>query len=343
MGSFSLEDSMGRMLRTILTRTRLRYRSQLRYVLILLILILALLIQLILPQPASSLLGIYDPTKMFNHPSVAIEHHFVPWRLNDTEELKKALAQAQAHGRTALITLEPWPWNWQGMDRETLLQDVVAGRYDQTIDRSLQTIQAQSPRKVMLRWGHEMEIVGQYPWSVADSGRYIEAYRHVVGRSRQLGITNILWVWSPAGNRNAASYWPGEDVVDLVGLSIYATPEWHPQKSNQLPSFKLLLQEKYWLVKKWHKPAILAEVGVNASPEQQERWLRDAMNQLGGFPGIVGWVYFNQIQPTIVPLSIGQPDWSLKPRQVQFIEKHWPVMPDAARYQEIERRLSPKG
>jgi cellulose synthase (UDP-forming) len=277
-----------------------------------------------LSQPSQALLGAYDPAHLFQDPSVVLEHHFVTWRPDNASELVTALQQTRTNHRIPMITLEPWPWNSHGMDRSTLLPDILAGRYDRTIDRVLHTLQAVTPQQVVIRWAHEMEIVGQYPWSVQDAKSYIAAYRYIHQRSRQLGVNNLVWLWSPAGNKNAVNYWPGGDVVDWVGISIYATPEWDPDRSGKLPSFQRLMQEKYHLVKQWRKPVIVAEVGVNATPPEKQRWLSQAIHQLSQFPQLIGWVYFNQIQPEIVPLPIGQPNWSLQSEQVDYLVKNWP-------------------
>jgi beta-mannanase len=301
-----------------------RHFWRLRWFLLAILVTILLLFNQLVP-PAQAVLGVYDPAQMFRHSVVTIEHHFVPWRPDQAQELQNALQQIQKSQRSPMISLEPWPWNAGGMTRETLLQDIVAGKYDATIDRSLKTIQQVAPTPVLLRWGDEMEIVGQYPWSVAHGALYIAAYRHMVARSRLLKIDNIRWVWSPAGHENAANDWPGEDVVDIVGISIYATREWHPDGQDSLPSFERLMQEKYRRAQRWQKPVMVAEVGVNASPAAQKVWLTNAVRQLGKFPDVMAWVYFNQIQPEIVPLSIGQPDWSLKPEQAQYLAQTWPV------------------
>lgn len=255
----------------------------------------------------------------------------------------QALKQAQDNQRIAMISLESWPWNWNKMTGATLLQDIVAGRYDTTIDRCFKTIQAHSPQVVLFRWGHEMEIIGQYPWSVADSKAYIAAYRYLFDRAKQLGVNNILWVWSPAGNANAVEYWPGNDVVDIVGISIYATPEWHPDGTQTLPSFHQLMQQKAKAFKPWQKPVLIAEVGVNAPPQQQQQWLTQAVRDLSQFPQVLGWVYFNQIQPDIVPLTIARPNWSLNQDSANLLIQRWPQLhPERSPYEELSRLLSHK-
>jgi cellulose synthase (UDP-forming) len=300
-------------------------------------------------QPAQALLGVYDPSQTFHSKgvqadsaAVTLEHHFVTWRPDNAQELAAALQQAQQHQRMAMISLESWPWNWQGMVRSTLLQDIASGRYDETLDRCLRTIQAISPQTVLLRWGHEMEIVGQYPWSVENPQAYIAAYRHWVSRARQLGIGNIIWVWSPAGNESAINYWPGDDVVDIVGISIYATPAWHPDRLAELPSFSRLMQQKSKLWQHWRKPVLIAEVGVTGSAAEKQQWLTQAIQDLKNFPQVIGWVYFNQIQPEIVPLPIGRPDWSLDLPQAEYLMRSWqsfqPGRSDQARLESLLAR-----
>jgi beta-mannanase len=328
------------MLSSLLRRTK-NFRGWL----VLTIALSVILMFLLDSPPAKAMLGVYDPSQDFQSqgPTVSLEHHFVPWRPDNAQELATAIQQSQTHHRIPLITLEPWPWNWQELQRSTLLPDIAAGKYNETIDRALRTIHQIAPQKLLLRWGHEMEIVGQYPWSVADAQTYITAYRYLVTRARQLGIDNIIWIWSPAGNANAINYWPGEDVVDIVGISIYATPEWHPDRTQSLPSFDRLMQQKDSVLRRWKKPILIAEVGVNASPSQQKQWLIQAIAQLRKFPNVMGWVYFNQIQPEIVPLAIGRPNWKLDRTAVESLVQQWPKFEsDQSPQQKMADLLAPK-
>lgn len=275
------------------------------------------------PQPA---FGVYDPDHTFDAlDGVQIDHHFVTWRLDNATEMTAAIAAAQSRRRLPLITLEPWPWNWQGMTDATLLQDIAAGRYDPTLERLFEVIKRASPKPLLLRFAHEMEMVGRYPWAVPDADAYIAAYRHVVDLARRMGVDNILWVWSPAGNNEAKAYWPGTEYVDYVGLSIYATPEWTwgLAPPGELLSFAELISHKYWVADAYHKPVLLTEVGVNASPATKQRWLQQSVGVFSQFPAIRAWVYFNQVQPDIVPLEIGKPAWQLTPDQARRLIKDW--------------------
>ncbi|MEB3250989.1 MAG: glycosyltransferase family 2 protein [Cyanobacteriota bacterium] len=275
------------------------------------------------PQPA---FGVYDPDHSFDGlAGVEIDHHFVTWRLDNATEMATAIAAAQARHRLPLITLEPWPWNWQGMTDATLLQDITAGRYDPTLERLFQVIGAASPQPILLRFAHEMEMVGRYPWAVPEAPAYIAAYRHVVDLAREAGVKNVRWVWSPAGNAEARAYWPGAEYVDYVGLSIYATPEWTwgLAPPGELLSFAELISHKYWVAEAYHRPVLLTEVGVNAVPAAKQQWLEEAVRVFNDFPTIRAWVYFNQVQPDIVPLEIGKPAWQLTPDQARRLSEDW--------------------
>ena len=139
--------------------------------------------------------------------------------------------------------------------------------------------------------------------------------------SREKGIRNIRWVWSPAGDRKAADFWPGADYVDHIGLSIYATREWSSTTSQpgQIPSLASLLNDKLW-VAKYGKPILLAEVGVSGSEGQKMAWIRDGIQQLASFSNVWAWVYFDAKQPKFMPTEIGFPDWSLSQSQAHTLQ-----------------------
>ncbi|MFM9087922.1 MAG: glycosyltransferase family 2 protein [Cyanobium sp.] len=272
--------------------------------------------------------GYYDHDRTLQKQAVPADlgHHFIPWGKGHLDALREALGADRAAGRQSVITLEPWPWalmkvgdpsTYAERERQanrTLVADIAAGRFDEPLLLSLREIQRAGSGPVLVRFRHEMDITGQYPWSPADAQarKFIAAYRHAVALSRKNGLDRIRWVWSPAGFKKAAAFWPGGDVVDYVGLSLYATPEWNggllPPGRNL--SLDQLLKARYW-VRSYGKPILLAEVGINAPREEKRAWFRQTLADLPYFPEVVGWIYFNQRQPAIVPLPIGFPNWGL--------------------------------
>ena len=105
---------------------------------------------------------------------------------------------------------------------------------------------------------------------------------------------NIAYVWSPAGDRDLARYWPGEQYVDCVGLSVleFAGSDrgYYHQTTR---SFHDQMTEKYTRVTRYKKPVVITECGVTGSEEYQLSWLSGALQDLGHYPLLKALIYFN--------------------------------------------------
>lgn len=268
--------------------------------------------------------GVYDFNRNFSQKYVLIEHQFVTWQLDEATEFVAAVKKARQANRFPMITLESWPWEQKGMTSETLFQDIVSGKYDSTLELIFKAAKQEAPHKILLRWGHEMEVVGQYPWSKEDAKAYIASYRYIVEFSRKIGAKNILWVWSPAGHMYANRYWPGDEYVDYTGVSIYASRALDRILGYaETRSFEKLMTERYWLAERYQKSMIVAEVGVSDDVENKKAWLTDAVTALTKFPKIKCWVYFDAIHPKFVQFPTGRPNWSLSEREVEVLVDSW--------------------
>jgi beta-mannanase len=110
------------------------------------------------------------------------------------------------------------------------LDQIVAGAADADWRRIGASL-AQIPHRVYVRLMHEMNG-DWYSYStskVADGERkYRDAYRRFVNTIRAAGASNVLMVWCPNvrapiwGGNPLANFYPGDDVVDILGLDGYA-------------------------------------------------------------------------------------------------------------------------
>jgi beta-mannanase len=150
---------------------------------------------------------------------------------------------------------------------------------------------------VLVRFAHEMELTGNYPWAIANPELYVKAYRHYVDLIRSEGATNVRWVWSPAGNGDAPRYYPGDDDVDFVGVTILSNKAWDlAVGATDAVPFTELFGAKYATVSQWGKPIIIAEFGAaNDDSGHQAAWLHDAYEAFGQYPLLRGVVYFNSM------------------------------------------------
>ncbi|MDO3383633.1 family 31 carbohydrate-binding protein [Gilvimarinus algae] len=107
-------------------------------------------------------------------------------------------------------------------------------QYRYAIDRMLQYFKSQG-RAVYLRIGYEFDG----PWNCYNQDFYKQAYRWIAERIDTIGATNVATVWQAAtypdngdatyhfdaGNnpyQHYSDWYPGDDVVDWVGISFFA-------------------------------------------------------------------------------------------------------------------------
>ena len=256
------------------------------------------------------LIGIYQPDNAVQPlPGLNASHAFFPLAAADSPlRLRAYLLQSSAARTLPMVSLEPFPLSGRPQGGNQLLQDMQAGVYDARIDAIVNELR-QSKRPVLLRFAHEMDAQGLYPWSYVDGRKYVALYRYVHWRAQSLGSSNILWVWSPQGRKNADQFWPGSRQVDLIGVSIYASKLF--SANRKLTSFQSLLNQRLWLSKRFGKPIIASEVGVSGDGREQQLWIRKALSSLKQYPDLRGFFYYRAQQPDFMPLASGHEDWRL--------------------------------
>lgn len=256
-------------------------------------------------------LGVYDPDHAFaGDGQVAIDHVFVHWLHFDRAKFDAAARAAAARDRTLLVSIEPWGnrrWSGSGAD---VLTDIAAGRYDGEASAICEAVGALH-RPVYLRFAAEMENLGdRYPWSGRPPSAYVAGYRHFVALCRAKA-PEALFVWSPRGDRNLAAYYPGSDVVDEVGLSVFGLEAWDQDHQSGPHGFASALAEKYELVQKYGKPVMVAELGVDGSDDYRYRWLAGLQSAGQSFPLLRAVVYFDRKETGQWADSYGQPSWTI--------------------------------
>jgi len=276
--------------------------------------------------PRSPLLGLYEPIpSSAQQAPMDLASTFIDW--NDPDllaQVQRFLAEARSRRQLPMLTLEPFPDRAAGRRDSDLLPDVVAGRYDSRL-RALGQLLAREPGPVLLRFGHEMDIRGQYPWSFEQPDHYVQLYRGVFRRIKGRQLPQVRWVWSPAGTPRAHRFWPGGEHVDLIGISIYSSRAW--TQDGSLQSFSEQLGHKASLHRRFRRPLLVAETGVSGSAAEQRQWLAEALDALPQFPEVCGLVYFHAPQPSWMPLPTGHENWQLRAESLSWLLDHAPLQP----------------
>jgi beta-mannanase len=256
--------------------------------------------------------GVYDPHGDFGGESnVAIEHIFLAWEDVDLSTLPIVDAYVHRRGRTLMITVEPWSWasNWN-MNSNELLEGIKAGDYDTNIATVCSSI-ARLNSPISIRWAQEMEdAVGKFIWAVWTPQDYVFAYRHFVTECRK-HLPDADYVWSPKGGASLAKYYPGDDYVDVIGLSVFGYQPYDKRNFGGERTFEQALEPGYRLVSGFGKPVIVAELGYEGDEEYVSRWAKAVAAPHPEFPELKAIVYFNDKEVFAWPQNFGYPNWRI--------------------------------
>ncbi|MCA1403950.1 glycoside hydrolase family 26 protein [Ensifer sp. IC3342] len=254
--------------------------------------------------------GAYDPHGDFSEPSQSkIEHLFLPWEDVDLSTLMLADDYAQARGRSLMITVEPWSWSpdWRVSDQE-LLRSILNGERDENMAAVCSTA-ATLKSPIIIRWGQEMdETDNQFSWSHWRGKEFKAAYRRMVNVCRE-HLKNAKFMWSPKGNQGLEAFYPGDDVVDIIGLSVFGYQEYDKGMTGRDQSFSERLTPGYERVKGYGKPIMVAELGYEGDASYVAHWAASVATRHEEFPELTAVVYFNDREIYAWPGGYGRPDW----------------------------------
>ncbi|RFB79846.1 glycoside hydrolase family 26 protein [Methylovirgula sp. 4M-Z18] len=254
--------------------------------------------------------GAYDPHGDFNAARESkIEHVFLPWEDVDLSTLTAADDYARSRGRSLMISVEPWSWSkdWR-VSPQNLYEGIVNGSYDANA-AAICGAMSNLKSPVTIRWAQEMdENENQFTWSHWSGPQYIRAYRHFVGECRKY-ITDAKFMWSPKGNDDLQNYYPGNDVVDVIGLSVFGYQSFDHHKVGRDRNFNELLTPGYNLVKGYGKPIVVAELGYEGDAAYNHVWAEEVGQPHPQFPGLTAIVYFDDREVHPWPDGFGLPNW----------------------------------
>ena len=125
------------------------------------------------------------------------------------------------------------------------------------------------------------------------------AYLRFVSVATQAGypFQRVRWVFAPNGwsapPYEMSDYYPGADVVDLVGISAY---NWGTDQPGGVwttvdETMGGALAEARTFA--GEKPFLVAQTGSSTSGGDQDQWIRDVFTYLANDPNAVGFIYFD--------------------------------------------------
>lgn len=209
------------------------------------------------------------------------------------------LEKAYADGKTVELTLQPLLAHQAGNDLFRLMD----GYYDDFLDKYAADI-ARFGHPVMFRFANEMngdwcEYSG-YQMSM-DTRIYREMYRYVCGFFEKHNADNVILVWNPNGRSfppykwNAEEmYYPGNDYVDILGLTLYNTGTFY--EGEKWTSFENLYDPLYKnAVQKYDMPFMITEFACARVGGNKEEWTRDMLRRIEGYTNVKMAVWWNGV------------------------------------------------
>jgi hypothetical protein len=200
-------------------------------------------------------------------------------------------------------------------------QDIINGKRDSEIGYAAQYyktwVDQGGGRRAMIAPMQEMNGVWTSYGQFSTSGDYKLAYRHFLDIFAQKGITRdqVWWVFAPNGyndpdkpERMFENYYPGDDVVDIVGFSSYnygycpsTAPYWRWESYSQI--FEPYIARMQAMAPS--KPIIIAETASSAyaavdgenNPlidyNKMNQWLIENYDYFANRAGVIGVFYFS--------------------------------------------------
>lgn len=162
---------------------------------------------------------------------------------------------------------------------------------------------------IIAEYGTEMNG-DWFPWNAAWNGRakggalFAAAYRHIVEVTRAAGGDNVVWVfhinntdWPEPGWNRMERYYPGNDVVDWLAVSVYSMQAPDEDWRTSFPaSFGQAYRRLTALAP--GKPVIAAEFGtdVRNPREPAAAWADQALGAILSrrWPRVIGFSWWNE-------------------------------------------------
>ena len=190
----------------------------------------------LLPNVDNPVLGKYDPNSVSSEILLNENWHHSKFRIIESGgpsiDMKDLMSLSD--DKNILLTVEVWGGTLLPRYFGEPIEKILSGTYDEdfiSLAKKISNIEKQ----VYVRFNPEMEVsIRYYPWQISNN-TFIRAYRHFAAIVRQ-HAPEVKLVWGPAGYPGAMEYFPGEQVVDYMSITINGNSEllapWYPLEDS---------------------------------------------------------------------------------------------------------------
>jgi mannan endo-1,4-beta-mannosidase len=203
--------------------------------------------------------------------------------------VRNDLERAYLDGRTVELTLQT-PTQNEG--ESNMVYDILDGKYDHFL-YSFAEETAQFEHPVLFRLCNEMN--GEWcSYSGYHTSRdpeiFKELYRYVYKIFNDVNADNVIWVWSPNELsfpdfkwNNELLYYPGDEYVDVIGLTGYNTGTYYEgEKWRTFSEIYDPLYKKFDRISE--KPLMITEFASSSVGGNKKEWVNDMFLNIGKYP-----------------------------------------------------------
>lgn len=218
----------------------------------------------------------------------------------DTNSIYDTLNTIWQQGAVTELTLQTKLYD--PISEKSAIYDILDGQYDTFLHAYAKDV-ARFGHPVLFRPFNEMNgdwcNYSAY-WTGRDCNTYVALYRYVYQIFEEEGANvNTLWVWNPNERSfpdfawNAVdNYYPGDDYVDIVGLTGYNTGDYYEGETWR--SFNDIYEPIYEaMAPQYQQPFMITEFACSDIGGDKSAWIKDMFKQLPNYPRIKAAVWWN--------------------------------------------------
>lgn len=200
-----------------------------------------------------------------------------------------------------IVQLSPQTMNT--VPGEVDIYEILDGKYDEYLNEYAKDIKnLETP--ILFRLNNEMngDWCGYSAYHYGkDAELYRESWKYIYNIFKENAVDNVLWIWNTNHKsfpnfswNNAFMYYPGDEFVDIVGLTAYNTGNYY--KGEEWTSFDELYLDYYKEYDRiFEKPLMITEFGSSIFGGNKVKWVEDMFKSLENYPGIKVAIWWNHI------------------------------------------------